>query len=418
MADPTIWLMLVVVAALAFDFINGFHDAANAIATSVATGVMSIRTAVIVSGVFNFAGALAGTAVASFIASGLVTDSSLVTQQVVFSALLGAAIWNLITWWYGIPSSSSHALIGGLAGAVVTHAGWNAFVWTKLVDKVIIPLVQSPLIGFVLAFAVMILAMWICRRMRPTRVMAGARVLQFLSACTLSFSHGMNDAQKVMGVITLALAAFMAGHQLKPLVVPAQGQSGETAQTVQVKYREQLKSDQDKVAFDVRLDPVAHDQQVQQAPKIPELVREYQREILPTAYIAEDKKANKLVEKNNVPFWVIVACATAMCLGTIAGGKKIIKTMGSKIIRMDPLQGFAAQTSGTAVIIGFSLAGTPLSTTHCISASIMGAGSSKGLAKVRWTVALNMVAAWIVTIPASGAMAALCQLAMERWVKG
>lgn len=413
MGDPTLWLVLVIIAALAFDFINGFHDAANAIATSVATGVMSIRTALIVSGLFNFLGALAGTAVASFIASNLVTDASLVTPAVIFSAMIGASAWNLITWWYGLPSSSSHALIGGLAGAVVAHGGLDAFVWTKLVDKVLIPLVQSPAIGFAIAFTVMVAAMWICRRMRPARVNRGARVLQFLSACTLSFSHGMNDAQKVMGIITLGVVAFMAGHGLKPLLVPASGQNQEAFAAQVDQYRAQLTVEKSAKAVEKntnvcgpeRIDAEVFGQKVANAVAIPTYIKEHTSSFLPTAQLTVDKKTKKITERSNVPFWVILSCAIAMCLGTIAGGKKIIKTMGSKIIRMSPLQGFAAQTSGTAVIIGFSLAGTPLSTTHCISASIMGAGASKGLATVRWSMALNMIVAWIMTIPASGLVA-------------
>lgn len=446
MADPTIWLVLVVITALAFDFINGFHDAANAIATSVATGVMSIRTAVIVSGIFNFAGALAGTAVASFIASGLVSDPSLVTPQVVLATLLGASAWNLLTWWYGIPSSSSHALIGGLAGAVVAHAGWNAFVWSKLVDKVLIPLVESPLIGLLVAFFVMVAAMWICRRMRPAKVNRGAKIMQFISACSLSFAHGMNDAQKVMGIIALALATYMAGKavgEIKPLLEPQREPSFDYAlrsagsritfqaapqskdETVAhfeeslALYRTQLQSKKLPELSPERTDRQAYNLQIAASNMTP-FIKEHHDVILPAANLKREKKTDAngqptvtIKEEKTIPFWAILACASAMCLGTIAGGKKIIKTMGSKIIRMSPLQGFAAQVSGTAVIIGFSLAGTPLSTTHCISASIMGAGTSKGLGQVRWTVALNMVAAWVITIPASAAVAFIIEQILQ-----
>jgi inorganic phosphate transporter, PiT family len=205
-------LILVVVTALVFDYINGFHDAANAIATVVSTGVLPVRTAVIIAGILNFVGAMTGTAVAKTIATGF-ADPAIVTQSVVLAALLGACIWNLITWWYGIPSSSSHALIGGLAGAVVGHAGLSAFKWGALVQKVVVPLVVSPLMGFVAAFIFMILLLWITRRWRPSFVVRASRRMQLVSACAMAFSHGSNDAQKAMGIITLALVAYTAkGH--------------------------------------------------------------------------------------------------------------------------------------------------------------------------------------------------------------
>jgi PiT family inorganic phosphate transporter len=197
--------------ALVFDYINGFHDAANAIATVVSTGVLPVRTAVILAGILNFAGAMTGTAVAKTIASGF-ADAAIVTQVVVLGALIGACIWNLLTWWYGIPSSSSHALIGGLAGAVVAHAGLSAFNWSTLVTKVLIPLVASPLAASPIALLFMVGLLWLVRRMRPATVQRGSRRLQLVSACMMAFSHGSNDAQKAMGIITLALVAFAAGH--------------------------------------------------------------------------------------------------------------------------------------------------------------------------------------------------------------
>jgi PiT family inorganic phosphate transporter len=325
-------LVAVILAAVLFDFINGFHDAANAIATVVSTGVLPIRTAVIMAGVFNFVGALLGTAVAKTIATGF-ADPAIVTQSVVLSALAGATIWNLITWWRGIPSSSSHALIGGLAGAVVAHAGTGAFQWETLVEKVLIPLVMSPLVGFVAACLVMIGLLWIVRNMRPTKVHRGARHLQLISACMMAFSHGSNDAQKSMGIITLALASFVAaGHSGMPdWMQPAPG-------------------------------------------------------------------------SNEVPMWVVLVCAAAIAAGTMAGGKKIIKTMGSKIIRITPLQGFAAETAGAVTIIVASRLGVPVSTTHCINASIMGVGATKRISAVRWGVAGNIVVAWVLTMPLSAAL--------------
>jgi PiT family inorganic phosphate transporter len=363
-------LILVVVAALIFDFINGFHDAANAIATSVSTGVMSVRTAVVVSGIFNFVGAFAGTAVAAFIAKGI-ADSGNVTQLVVLAALIGATAWNLITWWWGIPSSSSHALVGGLCGAIIASKGFTAVHWDGVVAKVAIPLVLSPLIGLSVAFILMILSLWIVRHWRPNIVNAGSRGLQLLSACTLSFAHGMNDAQKVMGVITMALIAFMTAHQVQPLVT-----TGVTPEQIAV-----------------------HAQLVAGS-TMPDVIKEHHSHLLPTSHI--DAKGKNTTD---IPVWVIAACALAMCFGTMAGGKKIIKTMGTKIIKISPLQGFAAQTSGTGTIIAASVLGIPVSTTHCITASVMGAGLIKGLAAVRWGTAVNILVAWVLTLPASALMA-------------
>ena len=328
-------LIAVIVTAIIFDYINGFHDAANAIATVVSTGVLPIRTAVMLAGVLNFFGAISGTAVASTIAKGF-ADPADVTQVVVLAALLGACAWNLITWWYGIPSSSSHALVGALGGAVVAHAGVDHFKWTALKDKILIPLVASPTIGFVVAFFLMIALLWIVRRFRPEKVHRGSRRMQLVSAGMMAFAHGSNDAQKSMGIITLALLAFVTnGHAER---VPAW--------------------------------------------------------ILPR-------------DQSHVPTWVIVACAAAIGLGTMAGGTKIIKTMGTKIIRITPLQGFAAETAGALTILGASKFGIPVSTTHIINGSIMGVGASRRVSAVRWGVATNILIAWVLTLPLSGLLAYL-----------
>jgi inorganic phosphate transporter, PiT family len=325
-------LVAVIVMALVFDFINGFHDAANAIATVVSTGVLPVRTAVVLAGLLNFVGGIVGTAVAKTIASGF-ADAGNVTQSVVLAALLGGIVWNLLTWWWGLPSSSSHALIGGLCGAVVAHAGMSAFKWDALVGKVLIPIVLSPAIGFLLAFMFMLGLMWIVRRWRAATVETASRRLQLLSAATMAFSHGSNDAQKAMGIITLAIVAYAAaGHHLPDWMLPH--------------------------------------------------------------------------TKDAVPFWVVVACATTIGLGTMAGGQRIIKTMGSKIIRITPLQGFAAETSGAATILAASSFGIPVSTTHVISSCIMGVGAVKRLSAVRWGVAGNIVTAWVLTIPLSAGIAA------------
>ena len=371
-------LILVVVAALIFDFINGFHDAANAIATSVSTGVMSVRTAVVVSGICNFFGALLGTAVAAFIAKGI-ADPANVTQHVVLAALIGASTWNLLTWWWGIPSSSSHALVGGLCGAVVASKGFAFVHWAGVISKVAIPLVLSPLIGFLTAFVLMVLSLWFVRHLRPHTVAVGSRTMQLLSACALSVSHGMNDAQKVMGVITMALIAFMASHQTQPLVIT-----------------------------DVTVEQNTAYVQSIAASSLPDILKEHHEHVLPTAHL--DSKGKSATD---VPLWVVISCALAMCLGTMAGGKRIIKTMGTKIIKISPLQGFAAQASGTATIIAASLSGIPVSTTHCITASVMGAGVSRGLAAVRWGMAVNILVAWVLTLPASAGVAWVSLIVLE-----
>ncbi len=334
MAEGLALLIAVIVLALVFDYINGFHDAANAIATVVSTGVLPIRTAVLLAGVLNFVGAIAGTAVAKTIAQGF-ADPADVTQAVMFSTLVGASVWNLITWWYGLPSSSSHALIGGLTGAVVVHAGADKFKWITLYKKILIPLVVSPAFGFVLAFVVMGVTMWIIKAVsaRPSSVHRASRVMQLFSAGGMALAHGSNDAQKSMGIMTLSLVAF----------VSAKGTG-----------------------------------------------------ILPAWMEPTDA--------DHVPTWVIFSCAAAIALGTMAGGQRIIKTMGTKIIKISPLQGFAAETSGAATILAASSFGIPLSTTHCINACIMGVGAVKRLSAVRWGVAGNIVGAWVLTIPAAAAI--------------
>lgn len=328
-------LIAVVVAAIVFDYVNGFHDAANAIATVVSTGVAPIRTAVIAAGILNFVGALHGTAVAKTIATGF-ADSSNVTQHVVLAALLGAIVWNLITWWYGIPSSSSHALIGGLAGAVVGHAGFGAFNWSALKQKVLLPLVLSPTLGFIIAFFVMVALLWIFRSAKPAFVRRISRGMQLLSAALMAEAHGRNDAQKSMGIITLALVAYSEWAQ---------------------------------------------------------------------KHAASPLPAWASAHGSDIPQWVIVSCAGAIALGTMAGGERIIKTMGTKIVHITPLEGFAAETSAAIVINAASAFGAPVSTTHCVNACIMGVGTSKRISAVRWNTAGRIVWAWVLTLPLAGALA-------------
>jgi len=323
MPEPFFLVVLVVIMALVFDYINGFHDTANAIATVVSTRVLSPRSAIILAAVLNFAGALVAQNVAKTIASGLV-DKSFVNQSVILSAVLGAVIWNLITWKFGMPSSSSHALIGGLCGAVISQGGFEALKIDGLKEKVLIPLVMSPLIGVIIGFILMTIIYFIATKIKSNKAMMVFKPLQIISSSLMAFSHGSNDAQKSMGIITLALVA--GGF-------------------------------------------------------IP--------------------KSEKII----IPLWVMLSCAAVMALGTAAGGWRIIKTMGHKILRMEPPQGFAAETGASIVILLASKFGIPVSTTHVISSSIFGVGLAKNKNAVRWIVARDMIFAWILTIPASAIMA-------------
>jgi len=345
MASSLTILVLVIVLALAFDYINGFHDTANAIATVVSTNVLPARTAVILAGVCNFAGALAGVGVAQTIVSDI-TDPATITQLVVAAALVGSIFWNLLTWYFGIPSSSSHALIGGLVGAIWSYRvmlGGDAGVTLgKLLgsDGVVLTLealVLSPLFGLVGGFCLMLILIWLVRSMRPTRVNRSFRFLQLISASFMSLAHGSNDAQKSMGIITMALVVYAAAQN------PDAG-----------------------------------------APDL------------------------------HIPLWVILSCATAMALGTASGGWRIMKTMGHKIIKLRPIDGFAAETSAAAVIIAATSLHAPVSTTHVISSSIMGVGACKKFSAVRWGVAKNMMVAWVLTIPISALTSAAVYWALHQ----
>ena len=320
-------LVIVVLLAIAFDYVNGFHDTANAIATSVATRALSPRHAIIMATTFNFIGAFAGTAVANTIASGLV-DESTTTQVVIAAALIGAITWNLITWQQGLPSSSSHALIGGLLGATIVAAGTGALKIDGIVNKVLIPMITSPLLGFFIAFALMITLYWIFRSSRRKPMGVRFRRLQVGSAAFMAFAHGSNDAQKTMGIITLAL--LTAG----------------------------------------------------------------------------------LIDDFTVPTWVIVVSATALSLGTAVGGWRIMRTMGQRVAKLEPVHGFAAETTAASILFGTAYLGMPVSTTQVISGAIMGVGSSQGLRHVRWGVARRILVAWVLTLPAAGILAALAWLVL------
>jgi len=305
-----------VALAVAFDYINGFHDTANAIATSVATRALPPKYALLMAAAFNFIGAFAGTAVAKTIGAGLV-DEQTTTQVVVAAALIGAITWNLITWYVGLPSSSSHALIGGLLGATIIAGGTGAVKWDGVVNKVLVPLFTSPLLGFAIALTLMVALMWIFKGFSRRPLAAVFRRLQIFSAGFMAFAHGSNDAQKTMGIITLAL--FSAG-------------------------------------------------------------------VIPTV---------------EVPFWVIVVSATAISLGTAIGGWRIMHTMGHRVVDLEPIHGFAAETTAATIIYGAAHFGMPVSTTHVISSAIMGVGTSRGIRGVRWGVARSILGAWVLTIPAA-----------------
>ena len=299
-------LCLVILAALVFDYINGFHDTANAIATCVSTRALSVRAAIVM---------------AATIGKGIV-DGVNITQMVVLAGIIGAIVWDLITWYYGLPSSSSHAIIGGIIGAVFAHAGLNAIKWAGL-NKIVMALILSPILGTAIGFVFMVLIYWVFRNKAPSGLNKNFRRLQVISAALMAFSHGTADAQKSMGVITLALVSY---GTLKTFAVPWE---------------------------------------------------------------------------------VMVACATAMAFGTAAGGWRIIKTVGSDFVKLQPVHGFCVETASAGVILGASAFGMPTSTTHVITSTILGVGLSKRLNAVNWNVAKRILIAWVLTIPASALVAYL-----------
>jgi PiT family inorganic phosphate transporter len=317
-------LVIVVGTALAFDFTNGFHDTANVVATSISTRAVPPRVAVTIASILNFVGAFISLAVAATVAKGIV-QSELITPTIVFAGLIGAIAWNLATWWFGLPSSSSHALIGGVVGAAFAAEGSAAVNGDGLLGKVVVPALIAPVLAFAVAGVAILIVYRIVGRLRPGPVTHGFRLGQLASGGLLALAHGTNDAQKTMGVITLALVAH-----------------GDIA-----------------------------------------------------------------ADNFHVPSWVVISSATAIALGTYIGGWRIIKTMATRIIKMDSAQGFSAQGAGAAVILASSHFGYPLSTTHVINGGIMGAGAAKRLSAVRWGIAGNIAIAWVLTLPASAAIGAL-----------
>jgi PiT family inorganic phosphate transporter len=325
MLEIPLLLLVVIFVALAFDFTNGAHDTANAIATVVSTKVLSPGVAVMMAALLNLVGALIGTHVAQTIGSGIVHPDMLRgCQALTLAGLCGAIFWNLLTWFLGLPSSSSHALVGGLIGSALAYKGTEALNFSSIFSKILIPLALSPLAGFVAGYLMMLALSWVFCNAHPRKVNKAFRRLQILSSAFMATSHGTNDAQKTMGIITLAL---FIGRQIPDMTVP---------------------------------------------------------------------------------IWVQVTCALAMAAGTATGGWNIIKTMGHKIFHLEAVHGFSAETSAAGIISAASSFGAPISTTHVISTAILGVGSSKRLSAVRWGVAGRMAIAWVLTIPASGVVAAVC----------
>ncbi len=380
MASAFTLLLVVVLLAVVFDYINGFHDTANAVATVVSTNVLPARVAVMMAAVFNFAGALFATGVAKTISSGIVPYE--VPQTVIAATLVGAILWNLLTWYFGIPSSSSHALVGGMIGAAACYAvldrgdGLFASLGTLLTSEGVLKtlkgIVLSPLFGFGGGFALMLALLWLVRKASPYAVSRTFRPMQLFSAGFMAWSHGANDAQKAMGVITLALVSYQALPN-QPVALPDWMQAKPEA---------------------AKADPPAT-KPAAGKPAAPDA-----KPVAATA--AKPKKPSY-----PPPKWVVLACALAMGLGTSAGGYRIMKTMGHKIIKLKPIHGFAAETSAATVISIATHFGVPVSTTHAIASSIMGVGASRRVSAVRWGVAKNMIAAWILTIPISALVAAL-----------
>lgn len=340
------YVAAIILVAFIFDFINGFHDSANSIATIVGTRVLNPLAAVAWAATFNFLAAFTvGTAVAKAISNGLI-DQSIVTPEVVLGGLIGAIIWNLITWFYGIPSSSSHALIGGYAGAAIARGGWDAVTWGTKWNQTLSFIVISPLVGAIAGFILMVMVYWIFQKMAPARVDRFFRVAQLASSALLSLAHGGNDAQKTMGIIVGLLVA------VKPLMADQTGWASHL-------------------------------------------------------YLTTD----------GVPLWVEMSAYTAISLGTLFGGWRIVHTMGSRITKLRPVNGFCAETGGALAITIASHFGIPVSTTHTITGSIVGVGATNRVSAVRWGIARRIVWAWLVTIPASAVMSGLAYLVLSLFIK-
>ncbi|GCD35829.1 inorganic phosphate transporter [Streptomyces chrestomyceticus] len=326
----TFALIVTIGVALGFTYTNGFHDSANAIATSVSTRALTPRAALAMAAVMNLAGAFLGSGVAKTVSEGLIsTPEGSKGMGILFAALVGAVVWNLVTWYFGLPSSSSHALFGGMVGAAL--AGGTTVYWSGVIEKVVVPMFLSPVIGLVLGYLVMVVIMWLFRKSNPHKAKRGFRIAQTVSAAGMALGHGLQDAQKTMGIVVMALV------------------------------------------------------------------------------IADVQTAG-----DAIPVWVKIACALTLSLGTYAGGWRIMRTLGRRIIELDPPQGFAAETTAASVMYTASfMFHAPISTTHVITSAIMGVGSTKGTRAVRWGVAKNIVMGWFITMPAGAAVAALSYWAVH-----
>lgn len=331
MSATLIAVLAVILVAMVFDYTNGFHDAANAIATSVSTRALTPRVALLVAALGNFVGAHFGARVAKTVGSGIVVlPEGTASLGIVFAGVLGAIVWNLTTWYLGLPSSSSHALIGGLVGATIFALSIDAVQWGNLFAKVVIPMVVSPLAGFLLGGLFMVAIMWIFRRGHPAKLNRRFRIAQACSATAMAVGHGAQDAAKTMGIVVLAL--FVGGYQDSP---------------------------------------------------------------------------------EHIPQWVFITSATVLALGTYAGGWRIIRTLGRRVIDLGPPEGFAAETVASSVLYTAAALEAPISTTHTITSAIMGVGATRKFSAVRWGVAGNIVTAWVLTIPSAAIIAGLCYLAVR-----
>jgi inorganic phosphate transporter, PiT family len=341
-------LILVIVLALVFDFINGFHDSANSIATVVSTRVLTPVQAVLWAGFFNFVAFWTTDLKVADTVSKTV-DSGAITLLVIFAGLVAAVIWNLLTWYWGIPSSSSHTLMGGFAGAAIAFSGWDV-VNIPVMRKTFLFIFLAPIIGLLLSYLISVLMLWICRKGHPSKLDKWFKRLQLLSSALFSMGHGGNDAQKVMGIISAALLVFCAQHV----------QSGE---------------------------------------QIPGWMTVLQDEVV------KDGKTTMAIK--HIPEWVVIGCYTAIAMGTMMGGWRIVKTMGTKITKMTPFEGVAAETAGAITLFGTQTFGIPASTTHTITGSIIGVGLTKRVSAVKWGVTGKLLIAWIITIPISATMGAI-----------
>jgi PiT family inorganic phosphate transporter len=403
---PDLYVLAIIAVALAFDFINGFHDAANSIATVVSTRVLTPRVAVLWAAAFNFLAAFGtGTVVAETIGKGILQPEA-IDPSLILAALIGAIAWNLITWYFGIPSSSSHALIGGLAGAGLVRAGAGALVWLvpgpnlliwKGILGIALYIVIAPVLGFLLGLIFMVATSWICRRRAPQSIDHCFRKLQLLSAAIYSYSHGSNDAQKTMGIIyalmvSAGLGAYTHAHGIREF-------------RGRIEVSEKAPDPVVLVTDEGARMPIALDDQSKR------LIQDKQERLVTVPGYVETEPDGKtrLHVSDRLAWWIILMCYTAIALGTYFGGWRIVKTMGTKITKLNPFAGFSAETGGGVTILAMSHWGIPVSTTHTITGAIVGVGATRGTHAVKWGVAGRLVWAWILTIPCSAATAGLAQ---------